>query len=399
VTNLALARAAQPAPTGGPPLLPREPDLATVEQCVVDGHPLHPCCRTRTGMSTSDVLAYAPEHRPTVRLELHPVPASRMLVTGAWPGWLRDGAHLLLPLHPWQRARYGLPTTGATLPARPLMSLRTLALTGRPWHVKTAVDVQMTSAVRTVSPAAVHNGPVLSRLLGPLAARIGGIAILPEVAAGAVLVDGEPARGLAVALRRAPGPGAVPFAALSAPSPSSGRALVTEAVAWSGLDPVGFLRQTVRVTVPPLHALLDLGVALEAHGQNTLLALDRGRPAGLLYRDFGGVRISPARLAAHGIEAPPLHGDIATDDPAALRTKLVAALLSTVLAELVTTLGREYGIAPGTLWRAVAEPVRRFHAGPWPIKATTAMRLAADPVEDIWAELPDPLEALADGTG
>src|SRR5439155_730470 len=81
---------------------------------------------------------------------------------------------------------------------------------------KTAVDVQMTSAVRTVSPAAVHNGPLVSALLADLARRTTGLAILEETAAGAVLVDGEPCRSLAVVMRRAPrraaGEGVLPLA-------------------------------------------------------------------------------------------------------------------------------------------------------------------------------------------
>src|SRR5205085_496725 len=73
----------------------------------------------------------------------------------------------------------GVRATGHTVAARPLMSLRTLALPGG-WHVKTAVDVQMASAVRTVSPAAVRNGPVVSALLGGLGSRA-GIDVLREV--------------------------------------------------------------------------------------------------------------------------------------------------------------------------------------------------------------------------
>ncbi|MFC7484445.1 IucA/IucC family protein [Luedemannella flava] len=102
VHNLALARAAQPAPTGGPPalraLLSAADPLAAVEQYVVDGHPLHPCCRTRLGMSTAEVLAYAPEHRPTVSLVEVAVPAERWLSTG-------EGLPPRLLLHP------GRPTT------------------------------------------------------------------------------------------------------------------------------------------------------------------------------------------------------------------------------------------------------------------------------------------------
>lgn len=389
VANLALARAAAPAPDHGPAFLRRlagggDPDpLAALEACAVDGHPLHPGCRTRTGMSTVDILWYAPEHRPQVTVDLVAVAHREVHLTGDWPGWLRDGDDVLVPVHPWQRRHLGLSAPRATMTSRPLMSLRTLSLVERPVHLKTAMDVQMTSAVRTVSPAAVHNGPVLSRFLRTVLPP--GVALLDEPAAAALLVEGVPSRHRAVVLRRAPArrPGrlAVPFAVLSAPSPASGRALVTEAIAWSGRTPEEFVREVVRVTVPPLLALLDRGVALEAHGQNTLLVLDAGRPAGLCYRDLGGVRVSPARLRARGHTPPPLAGDLGTDDPQVLRDKLFAALLSTVVGELVATVAREYGLAPPALWRALPD----LPPGPWPVKATTAMRLAGDPLVDLWA--------------
>jgi siderophore synthetase component len=418
VANLALARAAQPPPDGGPPVLTRltsrDPAAAVAyaEQLVVDGHPLHPCCRTRLGLSTAELLAYAPEHRPVVDLAVVDVPASRWVSTGA-------GLPPRLLVHPWQRDHVldgypGLRAGGQTVPARPLMSLRTLAPVTEPaWHVKTSVDVQMTSAVRTVSPAAIHNGPALSALLDGLVAATPGLGLLAEVAAGAVVTDGRPDRSLAMVRRRAPRPGpgevVVPLAALAAPSPADGRAVACEAVAlgYAG-RPAGFFTDLVNLLFAPLTTLLHLGVALEAHGQNMCVVLRTGRPIRLLYRDLGGVRISPRRLAAHGAPAPPLHGDLETDDPAALRTKLAAALLSTVVTELVTVLAREYDLAPGELWRiagrALDDAYATLPAGaradalalrtqPWPLKATTAMRLADDPLEDRWTWHDNPLEA------
>jgi siderophore synthetase component len=402
VANLALARAAQPPPNPGPAALTRL-DPTDAEQLVVDGHPLHPCCRTRLGMSTAEILAYAPEHHPVVALEYVDVPPDRWVSTGA-------GLPPRLLMHPWQREhvldRYpGLRPTGETLPARPLMSLRTLAVGDE--HVKTAVDVQMTSAVRTVSAAAIHNGPVLSTLV----AGTGLVDLLAETAAGAVLVDGAPCRSLAMVRRQAPrtGPGetVLPMAALAARSPADGRPLAVEAITigYAG-SPTGFFTDLVNLLFPPLTALLHLGVALEAHGQNMCVALRGGRPVRLLYRDLGGVRVSPRRLAAAGLPAPPLRGDLASDDPRVLRTKLAAALLSSVVSELVALLRREYGVDPARLWtitdqalasaydalpaaaRADAEALR---TGPWPVKATTAMRLADDPLDDQWTWLDNPL--------
>ncbi|HEY3008440.1 MAG TPA: IucA/IucC family protein [Micromonosporaceae bacterium] len=417
VANLALARAAGPGPTGGRATLPRLADvagdaarsaaLARLEQCVVDGHPLHPCCRTRIGMSPAEVLAYAPEHRRPVDLALLRVPDRC---------WLGDGPPLLV-VHPWQRAHVldaypVLRPAGVVLPARPLMSLRTLApLTGGA-HVKTAVNVQMTSAVRTVSPAAIYNGPAVSALLARLCRDLPGLSILRETVAGAVLVDGEPSRSLAHLWREAPrlaaGEVAVPLAALAAPSPSDGRPLAVEAVRWAGTNPVAFFAALARAVLPPALTVLHRGVALEAHGQNTLLVLRAGRPARVLYRDLGGVRISAARLRAHGVDPPPLRGDLPTDDPRELGTKLLAAV-GTALGEQVAVLSREFGVPADTLWAQAAAAARDAYAGlppaaaddaralfdePLPVKATTAMRLAADPLHDVWAALPNPLAGL-----
>lgn len=433
VAGLALARAAQPVPHGGDAVLATlampadardgagRDRVADAEQLVVDGHPLHPCCRTRTGLSPAELLAYAPEHGRVVDLAIVEVPADRWLTTSLAPG---AGLAPRLPVHPWQRDhvldRYpGLRLTGGRIPARPLMSLRTLAPVAAPdRHLKTAVDVQMTSAVRTVSAAAVHNGPALSALLATLARHTPRLTVLREVAAGAVLVDGEACRSLAVVHRQAPRPGpdeaVLPLAALAARSPADGRPVAVEAVRLA--YPAGetgaraFFTDLVRLLVPPLLTLLQLGVALEAHGQNTLVVLRRGRPVRLLYRDVGGVRVSPRRLARHGIQAPPLHGDVASDDPVVLRTKLAAALFSTVIGELVSVLTREYDVGAQALWDEVARIVRATRAGlasdaasdagalfdpTLPVKAMTAMRLSDSPVDDLWAALPNPMAGLA----
>lgn len=53
--------------------------------------------------------------------------------------------------------------------------------------------------------------------------------------------------------------------------------------------------------------LLERGVALEAHGQNLLVVLSAsGAPLRLVYRDLADIRVSPARLARHGVAASEL---------------------------------------------------------------------------------------------
>ena len=382
VANLALARASAARAEAGP-----ERELGRIEQLVVDGHPLHPCCRTRGSMSVADVLAYAPEHRPVIRLRRLRVPAER---------WTGDGEPVLLA-HPWQAVRLQerypwLADDGETGPVRPLMSLRTVAPVDGGAHVKTAVDVQMTSAVRTVSPAAVHNGPLLSRLLRDVTRDL-PLEVLGEFGAGAVLVDGVPQRHLAHLRRAAP--------QLSGREVAVPLAAVGSLAGAVGDDPYAWMEALADVLWPPLLAVLARGVALEAHGQNTLVVLDDGRPARILYRDFGGVRVSGKRLRHNGFEVPALIGDLPCDDPVVLRTKLAAAAYGTVAAELVALLEHRRGADPHRLWQIIADRTRGTEDGrtlmtePLPVKATTAMRLADDPLQDVWAHVENPLAAFA----
>ncbi|MEV6349302.1 IucA/IucC family protein [Actinoplanes sp. NPDC051851] len=382
VTNLALALANRPESADLP--APGDPEaLGKTEQMLLDGHPLHPCCRTRTGMTVADVLAYAPEHRPVIRLRRLRVPADRWYGTGqpvlyAHP-WQ---AHRILAHHPW------ITDAGPTRPVRPLMSLRTVApISGGP-HIKTAVDVQMTSAVRTVSPAAVHNGPILSRLLTQLTADL-PIEILAETEAGAVITDNGPDRHLAHLVRRAPrlarGERAVPLGVLAA---------VPAWLAETG-DPYTIWEELGSKLFAPLATVLDRGVALEAHGQNTLAVLRDGHVQRILYRDLGGVRVRRSLLKEQGID---LHGDLPTDDETALRTKMAAAAIGTVATQLIGALTTHRGADPDRLWATLAGHLREIPdllTAPVPVKATTAMRLADDPLHDIWTHQPNPMAVYA----
>ncbi|MGW2641856.1 IucA/IucC family protein [Streptomyces sp. NPDC001348] len=403
VVNLALARAAN---AGGPPPLS---DSADAEQAVIDGHPQHPCCRTRTGMSVAEVLAYAPEHHPVIQLALLAVPADRLQKAGTWPAELRDGDTFLVPVHPWQRdhalvRHRDLTLTRRTLPARPLLSLRTLApLAGLAGcHIKTALDVQVTNYRRTISPVEVADGPPLSELVSAVVDKAGfgkSLRVLRELGGGAVRVGGQASASLAAMVRESTechlhdGEIAVPLTAVHA----TGAAVVAG-------DPVRWLADFAALVLPPALTLLSMGVALEAHGQNTLVVLRNGRPVRVLYRDLDGVRISPRRLAACGFTLPPLEGTRAGDDLDALRTKLFGALLSGVFGELVDVLARRGAADPGTLWETVAEAGRRvyddlpddgdaaaFFGDTLPLKATIAMRLAEDTGTAQWTPVPNPL--------
>ncbi|MFD8637281.1 IucA/IucC family C-terminal-domain containing protein, partial [Streptomyces sp. NPDC059656] len=139
--------------------------------------------------------------------------------------------------------------------------------------------------------------------------------------------------------------------------------------------------------------VLDLGVALEAHGQNLLVVLSAsGEPLRLVYRDLADIRISPARLARHGQAVPPLSGRLITDDVTVLRRKLFGSLLAGALGAVAgsTDAFRE-DLAAALPGLPVTADTEALLTGPLPVKALTLMRLSPGVPGDRWADLPHPL--------
>jgi hypothetical protein len=139
--------------------------------------------------------------------------------------------------------------------------------------------------------------------------------------------------------------------------------------------------------------LLDLGVALEAHGQNLLVVLSpTDAPLRLVYRDLADIRVSPARLAHRGIRAPELTGRIVTDDVTVLRRKLFGSLVAGALA---ATAGSGAALR-AALESAVPHLPRTpdliaLCEEPLPTKALTLMRLSPERPGDLWTVVPNPL--------
>ncbi|WP_236667882.1 MULTISPECIES: IucA/IucC family siderophore biosynthesis protein [unclassified Nonomuraea] len=398
VASLALSRAAARA---GPRPLNTPEDY---EQSVVDGHPYHPGCRNRPGVSVAEQLAYMPEHRTTVALDLVALPAAECLVTGAWPGALMDGDRLLLPLHPWQ-TRHVLPGLGlrpyatGAIPARPLTSVRTLAPVDGGPHVKTAFSTRMTSSVRDISPGSVRDCVPLSRLLATLSGRRGGRpAVAGYLAGAAARIDGEHSADLSAMLRE--------------PTPRTGAETVLPVAAITremARDPVAWLAAFARAALEDALGLLSLGVALEAHGQNLLVALGRdGLPYRLIYRDLADVRISPARLARNGTDTPQVSPRLLTDDPDVLHGKLLGSLVGTTFGSLVALLGRRDRAAESRLWDVVAAAAHKvldelprtpdadadrdaMFGTHLAAKAHLLAQLDDAPPGDRWTRLPNPL--------
>ncbi|MFG2946960.1 IucA/IucC family protein [Streptomyces adustus] len=388
--SLALSRAGQPdRPAGRSADEPSTDGWPTDEweweQRVVDGHPYHPNCRSRPGFSVAEQLAYGPEHRPLVRLGLVPVDADECLVTGEWPDRLRDGRRTVLPVHPWQAAHVLKRTAETGLDAHPLMSLRTLAVPGGP-HVKTALSARLTSSVRDISVGSVGMSATLSAFGQELAARTDGLLHVTRTLGAATANSPD----LAAVLRESPG----------VYGAAGEHVVPVAALATTGLPrSPHWLADFTRLALTVGLRLLELGVALEAHGQNLLVVLSpTGAPLRLVYRDLADIRVGPLRLARHGVPVPALTGRTVTDDVTTLRRKLFGSL---VAGSLAATAGSAPALR-GALEAAVPDLPRTADLSalleePLPVKALTLMRLSPGVAGDQWAQLPNPLGGAGAG--
>jgi siderophore synthetase component len=457
--------------------------LAFYEQWVVEGHPLHPGARMKMGMEVNDVIGNAPEWgaRPGVALVAVARSACRVvtrgkegavdLLTREYPA-IRPGVsaalarlgksaedYELIPVHPWQLAHTlpklhagpiergeVIPIPGCILPAFALISVRSFAPVQRrgerKHHLKTAINVHMTSAVRTVSPNAAENGPVLSAVLAEISRRedkFGGqfAAVAEDVGIYYQPTDSglDPdtaalqCKHLAAMLRENPenfvrdGEIAMPAAALTALSPLGSGPIIAELIdayaAQRGLidrrqAAVGFIRRYAQVSVPALLTLMTrYGIALEAHMQNSVCVFRDGELTRMLVRDLGAVRVLPERLQRQNLTLTLMPGSaILADDLEDLRNKVYYSFFQNHLAELIVAIVRHLGVDEQALWKEVSlaaraafdvlkivDGLKDLAAGDaealfrprLALKALATMRLKDDVTDYTFAEVPNPL--------
>jgi siderophore synthetase component len=408
-----------------------DPDAQAVafEQLATEGHNLHPCGRTRLGWGRGDLLAYDQES-PEVDVAFVAIRSDRHVGEDIG-GLLRhtypqvppaDDGYVIQPVHPWQlenvlRDRYAdqfadgaLREVGdAMLSAVPTTALRTLLLEpdvrGLRHYLKLSLDIQVTSTRRSISVASTRNGPAISDILRRLITDP-RVLVLPEVAGAAMTGTRDVAAIIREGLNRRLGPRevAIPGSSLPAVSPISGRTILAEVVDRSGMTASDFLSAYARLLLPQALRLLDKGVGLEAHLQNSIPIFLDGRPHRIAFRDCAGLRLNPARLADHGVDVRLWPGSvIGTPDQNVVRSKLGYTAFQAHLGELVLRLSESHGLHEPSAWRSIRALVdevyedgdldpadREFLIAPtMPHKALLRMRIEAD--GDIYVPVANPL--------
>ncbi|MEW2396004.1 IucA/IucC family protein [Streptomyces sp. NPDC046862] len=287
---------------------PADPYLRS-EQSLVTGHPYHPAPKARGGGPVTAWLPYAPEAYAAFPLTLLGVREDAVVEEGDTTALDAYGTaprgYRLLPAHPWQLdlvARELAPAfadgrlvrLGRT-PGRvaPTAAIRTVYATEYgpedDLFLKFSLDVRITNDVRRLWR---HD---LLKLRRTDAAVTTAFAELPA----AWLSD----RGYRTAdfafeelavivrdgLRPHLVPGATPLLAAALTEDFDGNPLDRTA------DPGAWWQAYLRAVVPPaLAAFHHHGVVLEAHLQNTVVAVDAaGTPVQALFRDAEGVKLLP----------------------------------------------------------------------------------------------------------
>jgi siderophore synthetase component len=445
-----------------------------LEQWGTVGHPWHPMSKTKLGLTPEELRALSPEFGARLSLPLAALRRDCARIEAlpgcgdyaawfarqfpqAWEQW-RDALRaagqgnrlddwLPLPLHPYQAAHLVprefaaeiaagelLLLEHAALPAMPTMSFRTVVPDGSPQapHVKLPVSLRLTSVQRAVSPKIATMGPRLTALLRQVLEREAGfdgrLDIIPETLG--MVYDGpgasdERSRHLAVLMRGNPmafardGLFALPVGALFAESPADGRPLALElATLCEGDGPHApqayFRRHAATVLGAALGAYLLYGLGFEAHQQNSFMLLDRDwRPARLLLRDFGDLRVHMPTLRRAGLDlAPHSAGHACFDAIEPVRDKLLHAVMLCHLTELGLALAHAGGEAEDAFYRILREetqsvfdrlrarvPPARWEAeraalleGDWPAKSFLRMRLLGTS-DDVHGRMRNPLHA------
>jgi siderophore synthetase component len=328
-----------------------------LEGNIKDGHPYHPCYKSRIGFTLSDNAAYGPEFKRQlkpvwiavsrhsskiahsedinysdfIRKELGggQYASFNSIVTGKGR---KAEDYSFMPVHPWQWKNVIIPQFYLALKEldiivlgegndlyRPQQSIRTLAnFTSKDRaYLKLSLSITTTSTSRIMAGHTVLNGPLITDWLHNLIqdddyAKQLNFVILREVLGVTYDYGQLPEHGrhkaygtLGAVWRESLHPylysdeDGVPFNGLCHVD-STGVPLIDPWIQAYGVE--AWSEQVLRAAVSPIiHMLYAHGIGMESHGQNIILLHKQGVPLRVVLKDFhDGVRFSAVHLTEPG---------------------------------------------------------------------------------------------------
>lgn len=355
-------------------------DVLYSESLIFEGHPTHPLTKTKLPLSMEEVRTYSPEFEKIINLKVMLIhneyvnvttilDHSQFILNEVIPEYLdelhtfmNDRERLLkdykvILVHPWQyehtiRNKFKewlqnhiLISTPFHVPSKATSSFRTMSLINHPYHVKLPVNVQATSAVRTVSPETTIDGPKLSQALHRELNQYTQLDVVLEPYGLFAKTDSDDARQLACIIREKPfikNDGILLVTgALVNKNVVDNEITVDSYLKWIN-DDINqhtihqFMRNYTRQLVTPLLALIqDYGIALEAHMQNTLVHLGPEYQIQFIVRDLGGSRIDIKTLSQKLKHIEVENKSLLADSIEEVIMKFQHAVVQNQLAELI----------------------------------------------------------------
>lgn len=388
------------------------------EQLCTEGHNLHPGTKTKLGMEPDAVWNYSPECKGELELSfvaIHQDAASwstgqnnssnpNDILFESYPNlkeWMdRLFAHkglnpqkfVVVPVHPWQM-EMAIPTIyqkeiteGIVVPIERFSvkcyatsSFRTVVPQGegknRKLAFKVAVNSQMTSTIRSISPQTAMNAAKFTSLIREVMNRESELSpfFVPvcEVA-GLYFKSSDPlkSRNLTTVFREdvqsfvQENQLAIVASTLYSESPITGKTILEELVrtyAKKVKEPnlsqaaASFFEEYATLLLKGVLTLMvKYGIGIEGHMQNCIPVFQDGRPIRILFRDWGGARILKQRLEAEGIVPEFEIGSVTlTEQLSEMQNKVFYTVFQNHIGEIIEQICKAFGNAEKSLWKSV----------------------------------------------
>lgn len=456
------------------------------EQLSVEGHNLHPGTKTKIGMEPEDVFRYAPEFDGVAAIkfvgilkdyaewnvikenkedanaflfkqypELPKVVEREFTEQG-----LCMNDYLFVPVHPWQlekaipdiydleiKKQIVVPIHDFVVLSGSTSSFRTVVPLAKgettKYAIKVAVNSQMTSTVRSISPNTTNNATVFTRLIRsimqqepdllktfvPVCECAGFNFNMRATETNNVLKT----RNLSAVIREnvetfvALDEVAIVGSSLFAQSPITEKPILIELIERYAETrketslrkaALQFFSEYVSIALPGfLTLMVKYGIGLEGHLQNIVMVYKEGRPVRMLFRDWGGTRIYRSRLQQYQAEVPFYPGSVTvTDSLKEMHNKLFYTLFQNHCGEFILQLCKHVALEEGELWQEIyricekvfdqLESVPRYaesvcldrkalYQAEVDHKALTKMRLEPEGKDYSYAIVPNPLYEIS----
>lgn len=405
------------------PMSRRDSNYEELESEIIEGHPYHPCFKSRTGFTIDDHKDYGPEAKQSFTLQWVAVRRHYVRITVLEEEerfWKRELGHLMwecllaklevfdgayeeytfLPVHPWQwhnmkHELAGLIEQKDLIPLdvkgdyyRATQSVRTLWNFSNPEkaQLKCSMNMVNTSSLRKLDSHAVCAAPHISAWLKRVIQldpylqkeaslivleEYAGIIFEPNVKKHAKSLEGQLGSIWRESVRSylKDDEEAVPFTVLMMME-KDGRPFLNDWLFRYGTEE--WVKRLIEVSVIPVwHLLVAHGIAVEAHAQNMILVHQNGWPTRVVLRDFhdsieyieefiADRSLVPDFVTIHErFKDAPVDQYYWMSSVEALRELVMDTLFVFHLSELSYLLEEQYGFAEMCFWSQVRDGIQK----------------------------------------